>query len=58
MLPPKFIYENAEAYFKGELDERTSKNWEMAVKAINKSFQNKKYNSYLWLPFIFGLLFK
>ena len=41
-IPPRFIYENAGAYFRGELDDKTAHRWEEAVHNDLKYMQKRK----------------
>jgi hypothetical protein len=43
-IPPRFIYENARAYFKGELDEKTAHSWEEAVRSDLEYMQKRSSN--------------
>jgi len=52
ILPCKFLYENAEKYFKDELDDRTKHRWECTLKAHNKMMNNSNDDWLLYLPII------
>lgn len=40
-IPPRFVYENAGKYFRGELDPITAKKWENTVTYLSKIRSSK-----------------
>ena len=51
-IPPRFVYENAGKYFKGELDTETAKKWEKIVTTLSSS---RKSNDDFDLPLGLGV---
>ena len=54
-IPPKFLYENAGAYFRGELDKETAKAWENTLKAAKRGMGTGNNDWIYWAPLAAGI---
>jgi len=51
-IPYKFLYKNAEKYFKGGLDDKIKSAWEETLRAENKRANNLKDDWLFSIPII------
>ena len=56
-IPPKFLYENAGAYFKGELDEESCRKFDRILKGeLERKGLNRESDDWIyWVPLAAGI---